>query len=50
MKLSENMRVKMSGDPNTEAFDHFTLMLGNGEAGVCSGTDQVELPDDMWRP
>ena len=31
MKLSVNMRVKMSNDPEVEAFDKFILKLGNGE-------------------
>ena len=47
MKLSENMRVKMTNDPEAESFDQFTLKLGNGEIDVCEGTDMVEIPENM---
>ena len=30
MRLSENMRVRASGDPALEAFDKWTLSIGNG--------------------
>ena len=47
MKLRENMRVKMSNDPEAEAFDLLTLKIGNGEKEVFDGTDLIEVPDDM---
>ena len=47
MKLSVNMRVKMSNDPEAEAFDQFTLRLGNGEINVLDETDLVEIPEVM---
>ena len=47
MKLNENMRVKMTKDPEAETFDQFTLNLGNGEAEVCEGTDLVEIPEKL---
>ena len=47
MKLNENMRVKMTKDPEAETFDQFTLSLGNGETEVCEGIDMVEIPKDM---
>ena len=47
MKLGVNMRVKMSDDPEAEAFDQFTVKLGNGEIDVLDGTDLVEIPEVM---
>ena len=47
MHLSENMRVKLSNSPDAEAFDAFTLMIGNGSTKCLDDTDLVELPSDM---
>ena len=41
MKLTLNMRVQATGDPVLEAFDNWTLGIGNGEEG------QIEVPEDM---
>ena len=37
------MRVRASGDPELEAFDKWTLSIGNGEPFNCS----VPIPEDM---
>ena len=47
MKLTENMRVKMSMDPEAEKFDKFTLDLGDGKLETFEDTDLVKLPDEM---
>ena len=47
MHLNENMRVKLSNDPEAEAFDLFTLDLGDGKAETIDGTDLVKIPEDM---
>ena len=47
MKLEENMRVKMSNDPEAEEFDIFTLKLGDGELETVDGTDLVAIPEEM---
>jgi hypothetical protein len=46
MKLTENMRVKNSMDPEVESFDKFTLQLGDGNLETVEGTDLVQLPDE----
>jgi hypothetical protein len=47
LKLKENMRVLLSKDPDTNGFDNFTLMLGNGSMETVENTDLVETPADM---
>jgi hypothetical protein len=47
MQLKENMRIKMSKDPEAEAFDEFTLQLGNGNLETVDGTDLINIPEDM---
>ncbi len=41
LQLSVNMRVRASGDPRLEAFDNWTLSIGNGD---CS---TVKVPANM---
>ena len=41
--MTENMRVWASGDPELEAFDKWTLSIGNGS----SGEETVEIPEHM---
>ena len=41
LRLTENMRVRASGDPVLEAFDQWTLDIGNGSA------ENVSIPDEM---
>ena len=43
LHLTENMRVRASGDPILEAFDQWTLSIGNGTA--TNGT--VAIPEAM---
>ena len=43
LRLTENMRVRASGDPVLEAFDKWTLSIGNGS--VMNGA--VPIPPDM---
>ena len=43
LQLTENMRVRASGDPVLEAFDQWTLSIGNGS--VMDGA--VPIPPDM---
>ena len=47
MQLTENMRVQLSSDPDTQGFDDFTLKLGNGDMDVLEDTDMVQIPDNM---
>ena len=47
MHLTENMRVKLSGDPNAVEFDEFTLNLGDGDVEAINGTDLIEIPEEM---
>ena len=47
MSLTENMRIRSSGDPVLEAFDDWTLSIGNGDAETAIGTDMIEIPEDM---
>ena len=47
MELTENMRVQLSSDPDTQGFDDFTLKLGNGEMEVMEDTDMVQIPEEM---
>ena len=42
-QLTENMRVRASGDPILEAFDKWTLSIGNGTA--MNGA--IPIPDEM---
>ena len=44
--LTENMRVRASGDPRLESFDSWTLGLGNGTANDSTGL--VPIPEDMF--
>ena len=43
MQLTENMRVRASGDPILEQFDKWTLDIGNG----FSSEGFVEIPENM---
>jgi hypothetical protein len=43
LQLTENMRVRASGDPTLESFDKWTLAIGNGVP--LDGS--VPIPDDM---
>ena len=43
LQLTENMRVRASGDPELEAFDKWTLSIGNGS----SGEETVPIPEHM---
>ena len=47
LNLSENMRVRMSNDPEANEFDKFTLKMGNGELQDAKATDLVLLPENM---
>ena len=47
MKLSINMRVRASGDPELQRFDDWVLSLGDGTAPTIKGTDLVEIDDDL---
>ena len=47
MQLKENMRIKASGNHMLEAFDKWTLSIGNGEAETVDETDMIEVPQDM---
>ena len=47
LKLEENMRVKASSDPSLEAFDKWTLSIGDGEIPVVEEADSIEIPDEM---
>ena len=47
MKLSINMRVKASGDPELQRFDDWVLSLGDGTAPTLKDTDLVEIDDDL---
>ena len=41
LELSVNMRVRASGDPDLEAFDKWTLSIGNGEK------ERLRIPGNM---
>ena len=43
LRLTENMRVRASGDQELEAFDQWTLSIGNGS----TNDEAVLIPDDM---
>ena len=43
LRLTENMRVRASGDPELEAFDQWTLSIGNGS----NNDEAILIPDDM---
>ena len=43
LRLTENMRVRASGDPVLEAFDSWTLSIGNGE----KQDGLIPIPEDM---
>jgi ATP-dependent DNA helicase PIF1 len=47
MQLTENMRVKLSRDPEAIAFDDFSLKLGNGDIETIEGTNLVQIPEEM---
>lgn len=44
LRLTENMRVHASGDPTLEAFDQWTVSLGDGTAGE---NGLVPIPEGM---
>ena len=46
MQLKENMRVMASGDHELEAFDKWTLAIGNGEAPTDEN-ELIEIPEEM---
>ena len=46
MKLSVNMRVRASGDPELQRFDEWVLSLGDGTAPTMD-TDLVEIDEDL---
>ena len=41
------MRIRSSGDFLLEAFDDWTLTVGNGEASTMEGTDMIEIPEEL---
>ena len=43
LRLTVNMRVRASGDPQLEAFDQWTLQIGNG----TQENDTVNIPAEM---
>ena len=47
LRLTQNMRVRASGDVRLEEFDQWLLSLGDGTAPVVSGEDIIELPEDL---
>ena len=47
MKLSENMRVRLSNSPEADTFDKFTLSIGDGTAENIEDSDMIELPAEM---
>jgi hypothetical protein len=50
MKLSVNMRVRASGDPDLEKFDRWTVSLGDGTAKTVGEEGLVEIPPEMCVP
>ena len=47
LQLTENMRVRASGDISLEEFDRWLLSLGDSTAPVVNDTDMIELPEDL---
>ena len=47
LQLQENMRVRASGDPTLEAFDQWTLSIGDGAVPTLDETDMINIPEDM---
>ena len=47
LRLTENMRVRASGDVRLEEFDKWLMSLGDGTAQVVDGEDSIELPEDL---
>ena len=47
MQLTENMRVRASGDLSLEAFDMWTLSIGDGTIQALEDTDMIEIPAEM---
>ena len=47
MHLTENMRTKLSNSPDAEAFDAFTLSIGDGSIEVIEDTDLIEMSSIM---
>ena len=45
-QLTENMRVKASGDPNLEAFDKWTVSIGDGISNDTNGL--TSIPQHMF--
>ena len=43
LRLTENMRVRASGNPKLEEFDQWTLSIGNGS----TDDEAVPIPDEM---
>ena len=48
LQLRENMRVRMSEDPDIEWFDAFTLKIGDGSVETDENTDMIEIPEEMY--
>ena len=47
LPLKENMRVRLNNNPDTEWFDNFTLLLGDGSIENIQNTDLIRIPEDM---
>ena len=47
MKLTVNMRVRASGDPELQKFDDWVLSLGDGTAPTIKDTDLIEIDDAL---
>ena len=47
MQLSENMRVRLSNCLEAEAFDKFTLSIGDGTIESIEDSDMIEIPAEM---
>ena len=47
LKLTENMRVRASGDVRLKEFDQWLLSLGDGTAPFLDGNSTVELPEEQ---
>ena len=43
--LLENMRVRASGDPKLEAYDTWTVKVGDGTSNDINGL--ISIPEDM---
>ena len=47
LRLTENMRVRASGDVRLEEFDKWLLSTGNGTVPVVDNLDMIELPEGL---